>query len=165
MNAPTPIPLRVRLIVPMLGSSVDGEALGACRAIGRTLDTAGLDFHALAAAIRVEGEEHPETGRRRPKPGAGQRRTAPEPERSGPRSYGDWRETYVRYHHRRHFTPRQEIEQRGQIAFCLRNLARLRSRERDFILSISRAADGLSLAQATWLADLTDRLDHEARRA
>lgn len=149
----------------MLGSIADGEALGACRAIGRTLDTAGLDFHALAAAIRVEGEEPSETVRRRTKSGSDPRRASPEPERSGPRSYGDWRETYVHYHHRRHFTPRQEIEQRGQIAFCLRNLARLRSRERDFVLSISRAADGLSLAQASWLADLTDRLDQEARRA
>lgn len=38
-------------LVRMLGSPVDGEALAACRAIGRTLDTAGVDFHDLADVV------------------------------------------------------------------------------------------------------------------
>lgn len=51
MNALAPIAPRLVPLVRMLGSPVDGEALAACRAIGRTLDTAGLDFHDLADVV------------------------------------------------------------------------------------------------------------------
>jgi hypothetical protein len=45
------IPPKIALLIPLLGSDVDGEVLGAARAIGRTLGAAGQDFHDLARAI------------------------------------------------------------------------------------------------------------------
>jgi hypothetical protein len=51
MSALTPIAPKIAPLVRMLGSPVDGEALAACRAIGRTLDTAGMDFHDLAEVV------------------------------------------------------------------------------------------------------------------
>lgn len=52
MTLPTEITDRLQKLIPLLGSDNDGEALGAARAIGRTLQAAGLDFHALAERIR-----------------------------------------------------------------------------------------------------------------
>lgn len=37
--------------VRLLGSNQDGEALAACRALGRALESAGRDFHWLADAV------------------------------------------------------------------------------------------------------------------
>jgi len=51
MNAIAPIAPRLGQLVRMLGSDQDGEALAACRALGRTLDSADLDFHCLADTI------------------------------------------------------------------------------------------------------------------
>ena len=45
---------RVGALVRLLGSPIDGEALGAARALGRTLQGVGADLHALADRI-----EHP----------------------------------------------------------------------------------------------------------
>jgi hypothetical protein len=42
---------RLGQLVRLLGSDKDGEALAACRALGRTLASVGQDFHALAATI------------------------------------------------------------------------------------------------------------------
>lgn len=50
---PTILP-RVGALLRLLGSDQDGEALGAARALGRTLSAAGLDMHALADVV-----EHP----------------------------------------------------------------------------------------------------------
>jgi hypothetical protein len=38
-------------LLPMLSTSHDGEVVAAARAIGRTLQSAGLDWHSLAAAL------------------------------------------------------------------------------------------------------------------
>jgi hypothetical protein len=38
-------------LVRLLGSDKDGEALAACRALGRTLASAGQDFHSLADSL------------------------------------------------------------------------------------------------------------------
>jgi hypothetical protein len=46
-----PVAPKLALLIPLLASDRDGEALGACRAIGRTLKSAGCDFHDLAAAL------------------------------------------------------------------------------------------------------------------
>ncbi|MEH3117017.1 MAG: hypothetical protein PGN25_05235 [Methylorubrum populi] len=46
-------------LIPLLGSDKDGEALGAARAIGRTLKSAGLDLHALAGRIGPQTTEAP----------------------------------------------------------------------------------------------------------
>ena len=51
MNAITPIAGKLGPLIRMMGSPVDGEALAACRAIGRTLNNADLDFHWLADTI------------------------------------------------------------------------------------------------------------------
>ena len=148
MNAPIAIPAKVRRIVPTLGSPVDGEALGACRAIGRTLHGAGLDFHALAAAIKVDEGE--------PDPVAIFHGLDPDP--------AGWREAWSRPRKHRFFTEKQEAEQRAQMRFCKANNARLGPHERAFVDSISRSNIGLSYRQAAWLADIADRLDWEGRQ-
>ena len=51
---PPAIAPRIGALLRMLGSDVDNEALGAARALRRTLGGAGLDLHALADAV-----EHP----------------------------------------------------------------------------------------------------------
>ena len=50
----TDVALRVGPLIRLLGSSQDGEALGACRALGRVLANAGADFHELAASIEAQ---------------------------------------------------------------------------------------------------------------
>lgn len=52
---------KIGRLIPLMGSDVDGEALGAARAIGRTLKAAGLDLHALADHVRrVSGPGSPD---------------------------------------------------------------------------------------------------------
>ena len=53
-SLPAPILPRVASLLRMLGSDQDGEALGAARALRRTLGGVGLDLHTLADVI-----EHP----------------------------------------------------------------------------------------------------------
>jgi hypothetical protein len=45
---------RVAQLIRLLASDRDGEALAACRALGRTLASVGQDFHSLAAVERPE---------------------------------------------------------------------------------------------------------------
>jgi hypothetical protein len=45
---------RLGKAVTLLGSPVDGEVLAAVRAVGRTLEAAGMDWHALAALVTGE---------------------------------------------------------------------------------------------------------------
>ena len=54
MPLPSAILPRLGQLVRMLGSDQDHEALGAVRALRRTLNKAGVDLHALADAV-----EHP----------------------------------------------------------------------------------------------------------
>lgn len=42
---------KVARLIPLLGSPVDSEALGAARAIGRALKASGSDWHDLAAEL------------------------------------------------------------------------------------------------------------------
>lgn len=51
---PTTILPRVAQLVRLFSSDRDGEVLGAVRAIGRTLNASGADFHALADRIEHE---------------------------------------------------------------------------------------------------------------
>jgi hypothetical protein len=51
MTALAPIAPKIAKLIPLLSSDKDGEVLAATRAIERTLKSAGLDLHALAAAI------------------------------------------------------------------------------------------------------------------
>jgi|tagenome__1003787_1003787.scaffolds.fasta_scaffold20016907_2 hypothetical protein len=56
MSALAKIPTsRVAPLVRLLGSPIDAEALGAARAIDRTLKAAGADLHALADHIEHGG--------------------------------------------------------------------------------------------------------------
>jgi hypothetical protein len=54
MSALAAIAPRVAHLIRLLGSSQDGEALGACRALGRVLANAGTDLHELAASIEAQ---------------------------------------------------------------------------------------------------------------
>jgi hypothetical protein len=51
MNALISVAPRVSRLIPLLGSDHDGEALGAARAITRTLRSRGLTLHDLAEAL------------------------------------------------------------------------------------------------------------------
>lgn len=80
---PLPFEARRRLakLVPLLGSNIDAEALGAVRAVGRVLSAAGSDWHALADMIGPsETEAAVETRGNQPSasPAAS---TAPSPDR------------------------------------------------------------------------------------
>ena len=56
---PRDIP-KAMTFVRLLGSDVDGEALNAARALGRTLQRNGKDFHDLAALITIQGTPAPQ---------------------------------------------------------------------------------------------------------
>lgn len=151
MTVAAPIPALVKRLVPTLGSPVDGEALGACRAIGRTLKAAGLDFHDLAAAIPT-GETVDNVH--------GLERAAPRREGSmGPIPPFD------AYSWRRAYTPSQEAEHRARVRFCQDRAWRLNDWERGFLNNVAKLHGNLSIRQGDRLAALTDRLDMEARRA
>lgn len=146
MNQRLAIPTRVRLLVPMLGSDMDGEALNACRAIRRTLAGAGLDFHALADAIGADA--------------AAQARPAQPPRAGEPPQYRPQRR------HAWTFTERQTATHRQMARYCRDNdKGRLSRRERNFIWTIATQGRELTMPQADWLADITDRLEKEDGRA
>src|ERR1700730_4655430 len=46
-----PVADRLARILPRLGSDFDGEVVASARAIGRVLQSAGLDFHDLTASL------------------------------------------------------------------------------------------------------------------
>ncbi|MCJ2020508.1 hypothetical protein MKK84_24275 [Methylobacterium sp. E-065] len=149
---PRPIPESVRALLPLCGAENDHEALGACRGIGRKLQAAGLDWHALAAAIPAGKTNvdnvHVESCRRRQEPGAGAR----------PRPFGA-------YAWKRAYTPKQEVEHRKRVRFCQSRPWSFSARERTFLADIAKLHGNLSIRQGDWLAALTDRLDEELRTA
>ena len=152
MTASSLIPMKVRAILPLCGSEIDGEALGACRAVGRVLNAAGFDFRDLAAAIRVdEPAVGYEMSRRRDKSTA-ERSRGPIP-------------PYDAYSWRRAYTPGQEAEHRARVRFCQGQAWRLTAWEREFVNNVARLHGNLSIKQGDRLAAMTDRLDMEARRA
>ena len=51
MSSLVALPEKIALLIPLLGSDVDGEVVGAARAIERTLKAAGRDWHDLAAQL------------------------------------------------------------------------------------------------------------------
>ena len=51
MTALSTVTPRLSRLLPLLGSDKDGEVVATARAIGRTLASAGTDWHALAAAV------------------------------------------------------------------------------------------------------------------
>ena len=53
-----PVALRLGQLVRLLGSDKDGEVLAAARALGRTLETVGQDFHALADIVERSAPAH-----------------------------------------------------------------------------------------------------------
>jgi hypothetical protein len=67
---------RIGALIRLLGSDRDAEALAAARALGRTLEAAGQDFHALADVVErsIERSARP-----------------PDQERAHHREYEDWR--------------------------------------------------------------------------
>ena len=150
MSAPSAIPTKVRAILPLCGSEIDGEALGACRAVGRVLNAAGLDFRDLAAAIPIDEPVvgHERSSRRREDP-VGANRIRP----------------FDVYSWRRAYTPTQEAENRARVRFCQDRAWRLNDWERGFLNNVACLHGNLSIKQGDRLAAMTDRLDMEARRA
>ncbi|RYC31394.1 hypothetical protein D3273_13475 [Lichenibacterium minor] len=73
---------RIGALLRMMASPVDGEALNAARALGRTLQGAGVDWHALADAV-----EHPTSS---PTPLRRPRRSKPD------HGHIDWTPAYRR---------------------------------------------------------------------
>ena len=62
MTAFVPIIPKLERLIPRLASNHDGEVIATTRAIGRTLQGAGLDWHDLAAALRPAAKPRdPET--------------------------------------------------------------------------------------------------------
>lgn len=53
-NALSPIAERLGKLIPRLATDQDGEVIATARAIGRTLQSAGLDYHDLAQAVVTE---------------------------------------------------------------------------------------------------------------
>ncbi len=51
MNALAPVAPKIAKLIPRLASDHDGEVIATVRAIRRTLESAGLDLHALAAGL------------------------------------------------------------------------------------------------------------------
>ncbi len=68
---PSAIAPRIGALLRMLGSDHDGEALGAARALRRTLGGAGLDLHTLADAVERPAIASPAHRPRKPKAGRG----------------------------------------------------------------------------------------------
>lgn len=156
-GSPT-IPPKIRSILPLCGSSTDGEALGACRAIGRTLGTVGLDFHDLAKAIQtgpIKADNVHLDRRSAPKWDDAQWRSAST--RPAPAYRPSRRKASI-------FTPLQQAVHRRH-ALWVRNAegGRLSDKERSFIASVVHQRHELSLAQADWLVDIVDRIDMEDR--
>src|SRR3954451_13343212 len=50
MTALAPVRSKLSALIPRLASNFDGEVVAVAKAIGRTLQNAGLDFHDLAKA-------------------------------------------------------------------------------------------------------------------
>lgn len=149
MNARSPIPEKVRLLVPVLSSPHEGEVVGTARAIGRVLGTAGLTYHDLAAAIPTAGDavRVPEWD------AAGWRAANPAPAARTTR-----RKVYT-------FTPAQSAAHRKMALYCRdADRGRLSPRERDFVSNVASWRRELTIAQADWLGDITDRLEQEDRR-
>jgi hypothetical protein len=144
VNQRISIPPKVAKILPLMGSPVDGEALGACRAVGRVLEHSGLTYRDLAAAIPT----------REAAPGLGDSRLRPTPAYRPSR-----RKVSV-------FTPAQAAHHRRMAIWCRNNeRGRLTPREREFIANIASWRRELSIIQADWLTDITDRLEQEDLRA
>lgn len=142
MNQHVALPPKVRLLVPVLGSPSDGEALGACRAIGRTLRGVGLDFHDMAQAIGTTTKSE-----------------------SAPRSAGPPPEYRPRRRHVWSFTEKQTAEHKRMARHCRdRDNGRLSTRERNFVWAIANHHRELTISQADWLVSICDRLEQEDRR-
>lgn len=151
MNARSPIPSKVRLLVPVLASPHDGEVVGTARAIGRVLDSAGLGFHDLAAAIPTESDVDPIPAWDAAGWNAAARPTA------NPHA-PIRRERSV-------FTEKQSARHRQMAVFCKNaDRGRLTARERDFVNNVAFWRRDLSIAQADWLTDICDRLETEDRQ-
>lgn len=161
------IPDKARKVIPLLGSPNEGEALGACRALGRVLAGSGLDFSDLAAAIPFAESDAPGRAQTdvpsRPDPRAAAQPAGPF--RAPAPAWEDWRGEWARRFRRpRAFTPRQEAQQERMTAFCRAHASRLGPRERAFVGSLRSRLDGLTILQAEWLTDICARLEWEDAR-
>ena len=144
MNQRVAIPSKVAKVMPLMGSPVDGEALNAVRAVGRILKHSGLTYQDLAQAIPTKDINLVYIVHEVDRPPAYQ------PSR---------RKIYT-------FTPNQSANHRQMALWCRdADQGRLSRREREFITNVVSWRRELTIAQADWLTDITDRLEQEGRRA
>jgi hypothetical protein len=142
MSPRVAIPSKITRIIPLMGSPVDGEALGACRAVGRVLEHSGLTYRDLAQAISTT-------------------RPYEQPVSMGPVPAYQPSRRKVSV-----FTPAQAAHHRRMALWCRNNeRGRLTPREREFIANVASWRRELSIQQADWLTDITDRLEQEDYRA
>jgi hypothetical protein len=127
--APTARPALAKLL-RLLGLPIDGEALGAARALGRTLKANGCDFHDLAGIV--------ETPPIAPNGGNG---------RAG---FGA--------HYRRDDNVETEIPWREMVVTCMRHLERFTDKERKFVRSMNSWRGDPSAKQLGWLETLFERV-------
>jgi hypothetical protein len=124
-------------LIRRLATNHDGEVVATARAIGRTLQSAGLSWHDLAAAVAEPGTSGPASA-------------APPPSWSHPAPDPD--------------VPRSDL---ACVDWLLGAPAALRPNEREFLHSIrGRLAGGraLTLRQDEWLTAIYGRAGREAAR-
>jgi hypothetical protein len=129
--APTARPALAKLL-RLLRSPVDGEALGAARALGRTLKANGCDFHDLANIIE-----------------------APPIVPNG----GNGRDGFGAHHPRNDYDGNVETELpwRDMVAACAQHPNRFSDKERGFIRSMRGWCGEPSAKQRGWLVALFER--------
>ncbi|WP_342111821.1 hypothetical protein, partial [Methylobacterium sp. SI9] len=69
------------------------------------------------------------------------------------------------YAWKRAYTPRQEVEHRKRVQFCLSRPWCFSAKERAFLSDIEKLRGNLTIRQGDWLAALTDRLERELHTA
>jgi hypothetical protein len=114
-------------LIRLLGSDVDGEALGAVRALGRTLRAHGHDFHDLARLVEAPAAE-PSGGRMRP----------------GRHDHFDGDDD-------------DPVDWEVMVAVCVDRLALFTAKERKFIVTLQGWGGEPSPKQLNWLAALFRR--------
>jgi hypothetical protein len=115
-------------LLRLLASDVDGEVLGAVRALRRVLATNKLDLHDLANII-----ESPSIA---PSSGNG-------------RAYArHWHDDIVE----------TEIPWRDMVAACMRHIGRFSSKEREFVRNMNGWCGEPSAKQVQWLLALFERV-------
>ena len=135
---------RIAKMLPMLSSTAPGDVVNCAAAVTRTLKAAGCDWHDLAGHV-AEGPREVIRYIHKPQ----------DPSQAGPRSYGDWRQTYREVDPRRRHKAQVARVRTAPPGF-------LSAWEAEFCGSLARQLEGtrnLSPRQTTILADIFTRFE------